>query len=184
MKFLVDAHLPRSLCALLAAHGHDVLHTHDLPDRNETRDGVLNRLALDEQRILVSKDTDFFYSHLLQGRPWKLLLVRNREYLCPRLEGLVCAQSPAHRGSPPGAYARRNRPPRGHAARMKRTLLVTIWWIARAAAAWGRVVADDHWRHGPGGGEKSPSGKRLMARNRPPRNFHNRKALCHVMIEG
>jgi predicted nuclease of predicted toxin-antitoxin system len=25
---------------------------------------------------VFSKDTDFFYSHVLQGRPWKLLLVR------------------------------------------------------------------------------------------------------------
>ena len=76
MKFLVDAHLPRSLCALLAEHGHDALHTCDLPEQNETKDGVLNRLSLEQQRIVVSKDTDFFYAHLLQGRPWKLLLIR------------------------------------------------------------------------------------------------------------
>ncbi len=25
---------------------------------------------------MVTKDTDFYYSHLLQGRPWKLVLVR------------------------------------------------------------------------------------------------------------
>ena len=62
--------------AMLATHGHDVLHTRDLPERNETKDSVINRLSLDGQRIVVSKDTDFFYSHLLQGRPWKLLLVR------------------------------------------------------------------------------------------------------------
>jgi predicted nuclease of predicted toxin-antitoxin system len=24
----------------------------------------------------VTKDTDFYYSHLLHGRPWKLVLVR------------------------------------------------------------------------------------------------------------
>ena len=29
-----------------------------------------------EQRIVVSKDLDFFYSHVLQGRPWKLLLIK------------------------------------------------------------------------------------------------------------
>jgi len=27
-------------------------------------------------RMIVTKDTDFYHSHLLQGRPWKLLLVR------------------------------------------------------------------------------------------------------------
>jgi len=72
----VDAHLPRRLCAVLAKHGHDATHTLDLPAGNTTTDGVINQLLFDEQRMVVSKDTDFFYSHLLLGRPWKLLLVK------------------------------------------------------------------------------------------------------------
>ena len=76
MKFLVDAHLPRRLCAMLAQHGHDATHTLDLPAGNATKDGVINQRSFDEQRVVVSRDTDFFYSHLLQGRPWKLLLVK------------------------------------------------------------------------------------------------------------
>lgn len=76
MKFLVDAHLPRRLCAVLAQHGHDAVHTLDLPAKNITKDRVINQISLAEQRVVVSKDTDFFYSHLLQGRPWKLVLVR------------------------------------------------------------------------------------------------------------
>ena len=76
MKFLVDAHLPPRLCAMLAARGHDAKHTRDLPAQNQTKDRVINQLSVDEQRIVISKDTDFFYSHLLQGRPWKLLLVK------------------------------------------------------------------------------------------------------------
>ena len=31
---------------------------------------------MNEQRVVVTKDTDFYYSHLLHGRPWKLVLVR------------------------------------------------------------------------------------------------------------
>ena len=62
--------------AVLAQHGHDAMHTLDLPARNATKDGVINQLSFDEQRVVVSKDTDFFYSHLLHGRPWKLLLVK------------------------------------------------------------------------------------------------------------
>ncbi|MEK7438294.1 MAG: hypothetical protein AAB150_15580 [Pseudomonadota bacterium] len=27
MKFIVDALLPRSLCGMLASHGHDAVHT-------------------------------------------------------------------------------------------------------------------------------------------------------------
>lgn len=76
MKFLVDAHLPPRLCALLTQHGHDAVHTLDLPAKNATKDRVINQISLADQRVVISKDTDFFYSHLLQGRPWKLLLVR------------------------------------------------------------------------------------------------------------
>jgi predicted nuclease of predicted toxin-antitoxin system len=76
MKFLVDAHLPRRLCTILAQHGHDAKHTLDLAEQNATKDPVINQLSVDDQRVVVSKDTDFFYSHLLQGRPWKLLLMK------------------------------------------------------------------------------------------------------------
>lgn len=61
---------------MLAEHGHDAPHTLDLPARNETKDRMINQLSLDEQRVVVSKDSDFFYSHRLHGRPWKLLLVK------------------------------------------------------------------------------------------------------------
>ena len=52
------------------------MHTGDLPAANRTPDGAINQLSLLDRRVVVSKDTDFFYSHLLQGRPWKLLLIK------------------------------------------------------------------------------------------------------------
>jgi predicted nuclease of predicted toxin-antitoxin system len=76
MKFVVDAHLPPGLCALLQAAGHDAIHTSRLTAQNRTPDKVLNDLSLREQRVVVTKDSDFYHSHLLSGRPWKLLLVR------------------------------------------------------------------------------------------------------------
>jgi predicted nuclease of predicted toxin-antitoxin system len=76
MNFLVDAHLPRKLKLLLNQHGHDALHTTDLSHGNATSDDEINRISVSDQRIVVTKDTDFFYSHLLEQRPWKLLLVR------------------------------------------------------------------------------------------------------------
>jgi predicted nuclease of predicted toxin-antitoxin system len=76
MKFLLDAHLPPSLRQVFAAAGHDALHTLDLPAQNKTRDGILNQVSVDEKRVVVTKDTDFYYSHLLHTRPWKLVLVR------------------------------------------------------------------------------------------------------------
>ena len=95
MKFLVDAHLPPSLAAVLAAAGHDTVHTRDLPAQNLTRDGVINEISLREQRVVISKDTDFFYSHILHGRPWKLLLVRTGNIGAADLRALFSRHLPA-----------------------------------------------------------------------------------------
>jgi predicted nuclease of predicted toxin-antitoxin system len=76
MKFLVDAHLPPGLCAMLQHSGHDAVHTRQLAAQNRTSDAVINELSATEQRVVVTKDIDFYHSHLLHRQPWKLLLVR------------------------------------------------------------------------------------------------------------
>lgn len=75
MKFLIDAHLPKRLARLLQQLGHDALHTLDLPEQNRTSDETLNQIALDDERIVVTKDSDFVDSFLLTRRPPQLLLV-------------------------------------------------------------------------------------------------------------
>ena len=59
MKFIVDAQLPRRLARDLAAAGHDVTHTLDLPLRNRTPDSEVVALAAREGRVVVTKDSDF-----------------------------------------------------------------------------------------------------------------------------
>jgi predicted nuclease of predicted toxin-antitoxin system len=76
MNFLVDAHLPPSLCNLLQTAGHDAVHTRSLIAQNRTADEVLNKISLEQQRVVITKDSDFYHSHLLHRKPWKLLLVR------------------------------------------------------------------------------------------------------------
>jgi len=76
MKFVVDAHLPPKLCAVLRAAGHDTIHTSTLAARNRTPDETINQVSLAEERVVVTKDSDFYHAHLLHGKPWKLLLVR------------------------------------------------------------------------------------------------------------
>ena len=76
MKFLVDAHLPPAVCGLLHQLGHEAVHTSQLPAGNDTSDSALNQLSLQEHSVVVSKDWDFYHSHLLHGKPFKLLLVR------------------------------------------------------------------------------------------------------------
>jgi len=75
VRFIVDAQLPRRLARWLAARGHDVLHTLDLPDGNRTQDAAIVDLACRQARIVVTKDRDFVSSHVLWGRPPSLLLI-------------------------------------------------------------------------------------------------------------
>ncbi len=74
---------------MLVRHGHSATHTSDLSAGNATKDGVINRVSVDEQRVVISKDTDFFYSHLLHGRPWKLLMVTTGNTSRRDLVGLI-----------------------------------------------------------------------------------------------
>jgi predicted nuclease of predicted toxin-antitoxin system len=76
MRFVVDAQLPRRLSKWLSSAGHDSIHTLDLPERNETADLSVAALADLEDRIVVSKDSDFSTLQLLNGSPRKLLLVK------------------------------------------------------------------------------------------------------------
>ena len=48
-----------------------------------------------EQRVVISKDTDFYYSHLLQQRPYKLVLVRTGNIRTRELKELFQRQLPA-----------------------------------------------------------------------------------------
>lgn len=75
---------------MLAQHGHNVIHTRELPTGNATKDSLINEISVNEQRVVVSKDTDCFYAHILHGRPWKLLLIKtgnmSAQALCALLE--------------------------------------------------------------------------------------------------
>lgn len=45
---------------LLKSAGHDALHTRQLPAQNRTTDEVLKRISVTEQRMVGTKDLDFF----------------------------------------------------------------------------------------------------------------------------
>ncbi len=75
MKFIVDAQLPYGLALWIRAQGHDVIHTDDMPDKERTTDTQIRQLAQQESRIVISKDSDFWDSHLLLQNPAQLLVV-------------------------------------------------------------------------------------------------------------
>jgi predicted nuclease of predicted toxin-antitoxin system len=86
VKWLIDAQLPMRLAERLRTLGHDALHTLDLPAANSTTDAEINRIASDENRIVVTKDSDFVDSFLVNSLPPRLLCVttgniRNTELL-------------------------------------------------------------------------------------------------------
>jgi predicted nuclease of predicted toxin-antitoxin system len=89
MKFLVDAQLPVRLARFLQSAGYDTIHTRDLPDHNATPDAVINFISIQEQRIVITKDSDFVQSFLLQNQPYKLLLVTTGNIKNSELESLL-----------------------------------------------------------------------------------------------
>jgi predicted nuclease of predicted toxin-antitoxin system len=95
MKCLVDAHLPPGLCGLLQAAGHEARHTRQLPAQNLTTDTVINQLSTKENLVVISKDTDFYYSHMLRAEPYKLLLVRTGNIGVQELKDLFARNLPA-----------------------------------------------------------------------------------------
>ena len=75
MKLLIDANLPFKLVSLLIDEGVDVIHTDDLPNKERTTDRELRNVSVNENRIVITKDTDFLDSHLINNIPKKLLIV-------------------------------------------------------------------------------------------------------------
>jgi len=89
MNFLIDAQLPRRLAYRLRDSGHDTVHTLDLPLRNRTPDSEIKVLSLREKRVVVSKDGEFVDSLILQGKPYKLLLISTGNISNADLEKLL-----------------------------------------------------------------------------------------------
>lgn len=88
MKFLVDAQLPLSLARLLQSAGYDTIHTKDLPQQNATSDAEINAISIQQSRIVVTKDRDFFDSFLIRQEPYKLLIVTTGNITNTELEVL------------------------------------------------------------------------------------------------
>ncbi len=76
MKFLLDAQLPPSLKLLFVERGYDCIHTIDLELGNDTPDKTINSLSVFEERIVITKDGDFYDSFIVKGEPYKLILVK------------------------------------------------------------------------------------------------------------
>lgn len=99
MRFLVDAQLPRRLALRLREVGYDAIHTLDLPAANRTSDHEIVVIAARENRIVVTKDTDFVTTFVLMRQPEKLLLISTGNITNADLEALVVPNLPLIAGS-------------------------------------------------------------------------------------
>jgi len=75
MKFIIDAQLPFALSKYLEKKGFDVIHTNDLPNKDYTTDNEIREISMRDNRIVITKDSDFLDSFYVKGMPSKLLLV-------------------------------------------------------------------------------------------------------------
>ena len=76
LKFIVDTQLPPSLSAFFRSAGYDAKHTTDFPSGHLLKDGEIIRIAIQEERIVVTKDRDFLDYYLLKGMPPRVLLLQ------------------------------------------------------------------------------------------------------------
>jgi predicted nuclease of predicted toxin-antitoxin system len=89
MKFLVDAQLPFTLKAWLISQGFDTIHTADLPKQNLSTDTEIVDIAVREDRILISKDSDFLKLKILSHKPRRLLLITTGNIANRSLRALI-----------------------------------------------------------------------------------------------
>ncbi len=75
MRFVVDAQLPETLVDHLPQLGHDAIHVKRLPRGGDTSDSEITAFADAEDRVVVTKDSDFRHTHETGGHPSRLLLI-------------------------------------------------------------------------------------------------------------
>ena len=89
MKFIIDAQLPISLADWLSEKGYPSIHTLNLPRKNKSTDFEILEVALKEERIVISKDSDFYESFIVNQKPKKLLLISTGNISNSELQDLL-----------------------------------------------------------------------------------------------
>lgn len=76
LKFIVDTQLPPMLVTYLQWKGVDAIHTTHFPEGHLLQDAEIAKIAIDEKRIIVTKDSDFPDSFFLKGPPPRIFYLR------------------------------------------------------------------------------------------------------------
>ncbi|MEZ4887539.1 MAG: DUF5615 family PIN-like protein [Chitinophagales bacterium] len=75
-KFIVNTQLPPRLARFLRTKGYDAIHTTHFSEGNLLEDDEIVAIAKDQERTVVTKDSDFFDHFFLKGAPPKVLLMQ------------------------------------------------------------------------------------------------------------
>jgi len=75
MKFIIDAQLPPGLSQIFQQHQCDCIHVLTLTNKDKSTDKEIRDIADEQDRIVVTKDFDFYHSHMSIQKPRRLLLV-------------------------------------------------------------------------------------------------------------
>ena len=76
LRFIVDTLLPPALSGFFRRKNFDATHVIDYPMGALTTDNEIILIAIKENRIIVSKDFDFFDYFLLKNYPPSILLLQ------------------------------------------------------------------------------------------------------------
>ena len=76
LKFLVDTQLPPVLATYLKRKGIDAIHTTFFPEGHLLQDVEIRKIAINDNRIIITKDDDFLDSYLIRGSDPKVLLIQ------------------------------------------------------------------------------------------------------------
>ncbi len=76
IRFLIDTQLPPVLATYLLSKGYDSIHTTFFENGHLLQDNEISIIAKNENRIIVTKDSDFFDRYVVYGSPPRVLLLQ------------------------------------------------------------------------------------------------------------
>jgi predicted nuclease of predicted toxin-antitoxin system len=76
LKFLIDTQLPPKLSRFFRDKGFNAIHTTHFENGHLFQDFQIIDISIKEQRIIITKDSDFFDNFILKGSPPKVLLLQ------------------------------------------------------------------------------------------------------------
>ncbi len=71
-----------------------MIHTGDLSSQNLTKGNIIIKIAEEQNRVVITKDSDFFEHYLIHGKPDKILMITTENIVNKELIALFQANLP------------------------------------------------------------------------------------------